>query len=184
MAPGPSLAGPARGPEPSFVSLHLSWPSHHCSTGPHLLPNVTPRQLPSPSIAPQSIHNAFLLFSKSSFEFVRFSTVFIFIHSTWFLLLQHFSPIEFFFLLILKIRKWVSMCTSAETERVLLSFPSFSSMPLRDMSRDFLLLLLHIQLILTVCMTLERKYCYSSKRDLCSFARECSGLHFTPALCA
>lgn len=50
---------------------------------------------------------------------------------------------------------------SARTERELLSFPSYSSRPNGAMSRDFLLAPLHTQLILTVCMTLGRKYCYS-----------------------
>lgn len=115
MAPGPSLAGPVWGPEPSFVSLHLSWPSHHCSTGPHLLPNVTPRRLLSPSIAPQSIHNAFLLFSKSSFQFR------LFFYTLHFYSLNSFLSTPAFFsnwvLFILSIRKWIRVYAPLQEHR-------------------------------------------------------------------
>lgn len=60
-------------------------------------------------------------------------------------------------------QKFMCECVSARTQGELLSFPSYSSSPNGAMSRDFLLRLLHTQLILTVCMTLGRKYCYSQK---------------------
>lgn len=65
------------------------------------------------------------------------------------------------------------MCSaqSARTESELLSFSSYSSSPNGAMSRDFLLLLLHTQLILTVCMTLGRKYCYSQKETYVPLVR-------------
>lgn len=63
MAPGPSKPSVFGGQNPSFVFLHLSWPSHQHPTGPHLLPNVTPRQSRSPSL-PSFLH---LFFSVWTF---------------------------------------------------------------------------------------------------------------------
>ncbi len=81
------------------------------------------------------------------------------------------------------------MCVSvsARTESELLSFPSYSSSPNGAMSRDFLLLLLllHTLLILTVCMTLGRKYCYSQKETYVPLvgAAEDSATFYTCPLC-
>lgn len=171
MAPGPSRPGVYGGQDPSFVSLHLSRPSHHHPTAPHLLPNVTPRLLLSPSSP------SFLLgLSFTPFAFIHWTRC---LCSNW---IQHFSLIEFF---ILNTGKRMCESVSARTESELLSFPSYSSSPNGAMSRDFLVLLLHTQLILTVCMTLGRKYCYSQKETYVPLVRaaEDSATFYTCPLC-